>query len=160
MTKKMGLTRGSALLLAVLAGAACAAGAALAAGSADDMITARQAEMKANMKSMKALVSIIKGETPYDTATVQGAAKAIGEAHATAEAAGAWDAASQTGATLKTEAKAEVWTDAEGFAAAWKALDTAAAGVAASTDEAGLKAAFPALGGACKGCHEKFRAAE
>ncbi len=29
--------------------------------------------------------------------------------------------------------------------------------VAATTDEAGFKAAFPAVGAACGGCHEKFR---
>jgi cytochrome c556 len=27
----------------------------------------------------------------------------------------------------------------------------------ATTDEAGFKAAFPAVGAGCQGCHEKFR---
>ena len=140
--------------------AAIGAGAGFAAGSADDMINARQAEMKANTKAMKVLVSMLKGETPYDNATVQGAVKTITDARAASDAAGAWDAASQTGGTVKTGAKPEIWTDAAGFAAAWQNLDKATAQLAASTDEASFKAAFPALGGACKGCHEKFRAAE
>ena len=140
--------------------AAIGAGAGLAAGSADDMINARQAEMKANTKAMKALVSMLKGETPYDNAAVQAAVKTINDARAASDAAGAWDAASQTGGTVKTEAKPEIWTDAAGFAAAWQNLDKATAQLAATTDEAGFKAAFPALGAACKGCHEKFRAAE
>ena len=136
------------------------AGAGLAAGSADDMINARQAEMKVNMKAMKDLVSILKGETKYDAAAVQAAAKSITDAQAEGVAKDVWNASSQTGATVKTGAKAEIWTDAAGFTADWKALDTAVAALAATTDEASFKAAFPALGAACKGCHEKFRQAE
>ena len=136
------------------------AGAGLAAGSADDMINARQAEMKVNMKAMKDLVSILKGETKYDAAAVQAAAKSITDAQAEGVAKDVWNASSQTGATVKTGAKAEIWTDAAGFTADWKTLDTAVAALAATTDEASFKAAFPALGAACKGCHEKFRQAE
>lgn len=148
-----------AMILA-LGVAVVGAGAGLAAGSADDMINARQAEMKANGKAMKVLVSILKGETAYDNAAVQAAVKTITDARAAADAAGAWDAASQTGGTVKTEAKPEVWTDAAGFTAAWQNFDQAVAQLAASTDEASFKAAFPALGASCKGCHEKFRAAD
>lgn len=154
---RMNLARAAMLALGVVV---IGAGAGFAAGSADDMINARQAEMKANTKAMKALVSILKGETPYDNAAVQSAVKTITDARAASDAAGAWDAASQTGATIKTEAKPDVWTDAAGFAAAWQNLDKATAQLAATSDEAGFKAAFPALGAACKGCHEKFRAAE
>lgn len=136
------------------------AGAGLAAGSADDMINARQAEMKVNMKAMKALVSMLKGETPYDAAAVQAAAKSITDAQAEGVAKDVWNASSQTGATVKSGAKPEIWSDAAGFAAAWKDLDTAVAALAATKDQASFKAAFPAVGAACKGCHEKFRAAE
>lgn len=153
----MNLVRAAMLALGVVV---IGAGAGFAAGSADDMINARQAEMKANTKAMKALVSILKGETPYDNAAVQSAVKTITDARAASDAAGAWDAASQTGGTVKTEAKPDVWTDAAGFAAAWQNLDKATAQLAATSDEASFKAAFPALGAACKGCHEKFRAAE
>jgi cytochrome c556 len=135
------------------------AGAAFAA-STDDLIGIRQAEMKTNMKAMKVLVSIIKGETPYDQALVQDAATSIKDAKAESQAKGAWDASTQSGGTVKTGAKTEIWSDAAGFADAWKPLDTAVAGLSAVTDAASLKAAFPALGSACKGCHEKFRAAE
>ena len=124
------------------------------------MINARQAEMKVNMKAMKDLVSMLKGETKYDTAAVQAAAKSITDAQAEGVAKDVWNASSQTGATVKTRCQARIWTDAAGFTAAWKDLDTAVAALAASTDEASFKAAFPALGAACKGCHEKFRHAE
>ena len=149
----------AALALAIGVGI-IGAGAGFAAGTADDMINARQAEMKVNMKAMKDLVSMLKGETKYDTAAVQAAAKSISDAQAEGVAKDVWNASSQTGATVKSGAKPDIWTDQAGFADAWKNLDTAVAALNASTDEASFKAAFPALGGACKGCHEKFRQAE
>ena len=149
----------AALALAVGVGI-IGAGAGFAAGTADDLINARQAEMKVNMKAMKTLVSILKGETPYDAAAVQVAVKSMTDAQAEGVAKDVWNASSQTGATVKTGAKAEIWSDAAGFAAAWKDLDTATAALAATTDAASFKAAFPAVGAACKGCHEKFRQAE
>lgn len=149
----------AALALAVGVGI-IGAGAGFAAGTADDLINARQAEMKINMKAMKAFVSMLKGETPYDAAAVQAAVKSMTDAQAEGVAKDVWNASSQSGATVKTGAKPEIWTDAAGFAAAWKGLDTATAALAATTDEASFKAAFPAVGAACKGCHEKFRQAE
>ncbi|WP_395685228.1 c-type cytochrome [Aestuariivirga sp.] len=148
-----------ALILAIGLGV-IGAGSVLAAGSADDLISARQAEMKVNMKAMKALVAILKGESAYDAAAVQAAVKSMKDARAEGEAQDVWNASAQTGSSVKTEAKPEVWSDAAGFAAAWKSFDDAVAGVEASTDEASFKAAFPALGASCKGCHEKYRAAD
>lgn len=132
-------------------------GIGLAFASADDMIKARQDQMKANGKAMGELVKIMKGESPYDTAAVKAQLDAMGAAYQAAATAGAWSADSNNGATAETWAKPEVWTDAEGFKAAGEALGKAMADLGATTDEAGFKAAFPALGGACKGCHEKFR---
>ncbi len=148
-----------ALILAIGLGIA-GASSVLAAGSADDLINARQAEMKVNMKAMKVLVAILKGEAAYDAAAVQTAVKSMKDARAEGLAQDVWNASTQTGATVKTEAKPEIWSDSAGFAAAWKAYDDALAGLEASTDEASFKAAFPALGASCKGCHEKFRAAD
>jgi cytochrome c556 len=152
-------TMAAALMLA-LGTVAIGAGAVLAAASPDDMINARQSEMKVNMKAMKALVSILKGETPYDNAAVQNAVLLIKDARAEGQTKDVWNAAAQTGTTVKTDAKPEVWSNAAGFAEAWTKFDTAVAGLASSTDMASFKAAFPALGASCKGCHETFRAAE
>jgi len=152
-------TIAAAVALAIGAGI-IGAGAGLAAGTADELITARQAEMKANMAAMKAMVSMLKGETPYDAAAVKAAAKSMADAQAEGVAKGVWDAATQTGATVKTGARPEIWSNAAGFDAAWKTFDTAVAAIAATPDEASFKAAFPAVGAACKGCHETFRAAE
>jgi cytochrome c556 len=126
------------------------------AGPLDDVVTARQACMKANGKSMGTFVPIMKGEAAFD-------AKAVADAIAASNAAcagwaGWWGAGMEKGETVASRAKPEIWTDAAGFAAAGEAYGKAMAGVAAATDEASFKAAFPALGAACQGCHEKFQA--
>jgi len=125
-------------------------------------IEARQACMKANGGMMKVMVPIIKGQKPYDKAAIDAAIAA------SQKACGGWadwwgaDTKPDTaaGKAAKTEAKAEIWSDAAGFEAAGTAYLTAEAAVLASTDEASFKAAFPALGKSCQGCHEKFRQAD
>ena len=58
----------------------------------------------------------------------------------------------------ETRAKAEIWTDAEGFADAVKAVEDAAAGVLAAYENGGdLGGALRDLGGSCKGCHDEYR---
>jgi cytochrome c556 len=64
---------------------------------------------------------------------------------------------------VKTDAKAEVWTDAAGFAAAANRLQVEASKLqqlAAAGDVAGVKAQARMVGGACKNCHDKFRVPE
>ena len=60
-------------------------------------------------------------------------------------------------AASRPEAKANIWTDRATFDAAVVKLQTEATKLAAVTDAAGLKAQFPATGGACKNCHDTFR---
>jgi len=60
----------------------------------------------------------------------------------------------------ETDAKAEVWSDAEGFAEkSAEAKDAAAAFAEAveSGDKAMIMQAFRAVGESCKGCHEAYR---
>ena len=62
---------------------------------------------------------------------------------------------------VKTEAKAEAWTDVAGFAKAAEAYRTEAARLDmvanGPADLAALKGQFRATGGTCKGCHDKYR---
>ncbi len=121
-------------------------------------IEARQACMKANGAMMKVMVPIIKGQKAYDKAAIDAA---IADSQkACAGWAGWWGEDTKPGGAVKTEAKAEIWSDAAGFEAAGKAYMTAEAAVLASTDEASFKAAFPDLGKSCQSCHEKFRQAD
>ena len=136
--------------------ALCCTSAAMADAKAS--IEARQACMKANGAMMKVMVPIIKGEQPYDKAAID--ASIANAQKACGGWADWWGADTKPGGAVKTEAKAEIWSDAAGFEAAGKAYVTAEAAVQASTDEASFKAAFPALGKACQGCHEKFRQAD
>ena len=132
-------------------------GITLAYAAADDQIKARQAEMKGNGKAIGALVAIMKGEAPYDAAVVKASLDAMAAGDAAAGAANAWDASSMEGATIETWAKPEIWAEGSDIGAKYQAWVDARAALAATTDEAGFKAAFPALGAACAGCHEKFR---
>jgi cytochrome c556 len=126
------------------------------AGPMDDAVNARIACMKANGASMGTYVPIMKGEKPFDAAAV---AETIAKTEAACAGwAGWWGPGMEKGETVASRAKPEIWTDAAGFAAAGEAYGKAVAGVKAATDEASFKAAFPALGGACQGCHEKFQA--
>lgn len=134
-----------------------ALGIGLAHAAADDQIKARQAEMKGNGKAMGALVAIMKGEAPYDAAVVKASLDAMAAGDAAAGAANAWDASSMEGATIETWAKPEIWAEGSDIGAKYQAWLDARNALAATSDEAGFKAAFPALGAACKGCHEKFR---
>ena len=63
----------------------------------------------------------------------------------------------------KTDAKPEVWSDAQGFAAAAKRFQAESVKlqqVAATGDGKAAKAQVMAVGGACKGCHDKYRVPE
>jgi cytochrome c556 len=135
-------------------------GVGLAYAGADDMIKARQDQMKANGKAIGELVKIMKGDAPYDAAAVKAQIDAMKAAADTAMAANAWSPDSQNGATVETWTKDEAFTDAAGFKAAYMDLVKAEDAVAATTDEAGFKAAFMTMGGACKACHEKYRRAK
>ena len=128
------------------------------AGPADDAITARKACMKGHGGVMKVAVPIMKGEQSYDAAALKAAYDAEGAA--CADWSKWWGADTQKGETLKTRAAPTIWTDAAGFEAAGGSFYAAALKLQAATDEASFKAAFPAFGAGCQGCHEKFRAAE
>ena len=63
----------------------------------------------------------------------------------------------------KTRAKADIWQNAEDFAAKLRAFQTAARALqlaAAGNNVAAMNARFADLGGACKACHDKYRAEE
>ena len=134
----------------------CFTSAAMADAKAS--IEARQACMKANGAMMKVMVPVIKGQSAYDKAANDAAIAAV-EA-ACGGWANWWGEDTKPGGAVKTEAKLEIWSDPKGFEAAGGAYMTALIAVKASADEASFKAAFPALGKSCQGCHEKFRQAD
>jgi len=134
------------------------AGFAYAAMSADDAIKARKTCMKAgNGGIMGVAVPVMKGEKPFDAAALKAAFENLDKA--CANIGEAFAKGTESG-TEKTGALPAIWTDAEGWKSANDAWVAAATKLRAATDEASFKGAFPAFGAACKGCHEKFRAAQ
>jgi cytochrome c556 len=117
-------------------------------------IEERQALMREDGKAGQELFKMFKGEAAYDAATVKRDGDLI--VKNLEKLATLFPPGSDAGPP-ETYAKAEIWTDPEGFKAAGDAAYKAAKAVADSTDEASFKAAVPALGESCGGCHKKFR---
>lgn len=120
-------------------------------------IETRQASLKDLGASMKTLGDQTKAATPDMAAITEAAAKV--QTHAAA--IGTWfPAGSGPASGVKTEALDTIWSDAAGFEAAVVKLQTEAANInaaAATGDPAAVGAAIPALGGACKNCHDTYR---
>ncbi len=126
-----------------------------AAVAQQDVVKQAQTIMKANGKNAGALVAMIKGEKPYDQATVD---TAIAQLEDTAKKLPTLFPESTKG--LKPEgdysASPKIWEDKAGF-------DEHIASFAKAVTDAKikdldtLKAAFPVIGKQCGGCHETFR---
>lgn len=146
------------LTLMALAAGLCLAGGAVAAVNAKAVIEAREANFKTFGKSMKTMNDNLKSDSPdlaviaSNAATIRGLAPKITT----------WfpkGTGPESG--VKTEARAEIWTDGAGFAAAARRLEPEAAkleALARAGDLAGVRAQVRVVGGTCKGCHDKFKA--
>ena len=142
--------------LSIVAAALLGISATSAFAAGDDKIKARQACMKAQGKAVFGVFfPVMKGEQPYDAAAIKAGLDTMGAA--CADWANFWTEDSMTSTALKTKAKPEIWSDKAGFEAAGNASYQAITALNAATDEASFKAALPAVGAACGGCHEKFR---
>jgi len=124
-----------------------------------DVVKSTQAQMKATGRALGGtLVPMNKGEKPYDQA-------AVDEAFKTLE-----DTAKQLPTMFPASIKAvkfegdyntspKIWEDEAGFKAKIDEYAKAVADAKAKIkDLDSLKANFPALGKACGGCHETYRA--
>jgi cytochrome c556 len=140
----------------LIAAALLGAGTIAAYAAADDTVKLRQDCMKTQGAFMGTAVPMIKGEKPYDRAALDAAWTVMDGP--CSKWSSFWDPAAKQGETLKSYAKAEIWTDTVGFEKVSMDAYNAMTALRASTDEAGFKAAFGAVGASCKGCHDNFRA--
>ncbi len=122
----------------------------------DDIIKERQTCMKTQAGNVFGMMfPMLKGEKPYDAAMVADGFAKMGAA--CANWATYWSDEAK-GGTIPHRSKDEAWTDRAGLEAASAASYTALQALKATTDEASFKAALPAVGAGCQGCHEKFQA--
>lgn len=128
------------------------AGAWGVAGAADSPAHLRHEAMESVQEAFKPLRAIAMKEAPFDAAVVKKSGNAILEN--LTKAHGLFPEGSGGG---DSRAKAEIWSDRAGFDKSMKDAQAAAAAMAAVTEEAGLGPAMKALGGSCKGCHDKYR---
>ena len=114
-------------------------------------VIARKDLMKSMGGAAKTLGGMAGGEVAYDAAAAEAAKQTIIAAAAQIEAKftpNAEDPAS--------EAKAEIWTDWDGFLVKAKALGDAANTFDVASAES-IGAGMGAVGGACKACHTDYR---
>ena len=122
-----------------------------------DAVKQAQTQMKGNGKNAGALAAMVKGEKPYDQATVD---TALAQFEDTVKKFPTLFPESMKG--LKADgdysASAKIWEDKAGFdehiASFGKAV-TEAKGSIKDLDT--LKVALPLIGKQCGGCHETFR---
>lgn len=105
----------------------------------------------------KAMRAAKKGLDGNDVTAVRSAAATI---HEVAPKALNWFPAGTGPDVGKTEARAEIWQQAEQFNTGMKDFQSAAVAfhqTAQGNDVEAMKAAHGKLGGTCKACHDKFR---
>ena len=109
--------------------------------------------------AFKAVRDNSRGDSP-DWAALETAANVVSEASVNQQQ---WFPAGTGPEAGKTRALPEVWTKPADFTAAQKMFEERAPKLLAavkSKDAAAVQAAFKEVGGACKNCHDTFRAPE
>jgi cytochrome c556 len=138
----------------VVGGLVLGAGAVMAQ---QDLVKQNQDTMKANAKNLGAMVAMVKGEKPYDQATVTAALAQLDE---TAKKLPTMFPDSIKGMNPEGDyqVSAKIWDDKAGFKAKIDSFAKVVTDAKAKiTDLDTLKANAPAIGKECGGCHETFR---
>ena len=122
-----------------------------------DIVKQTQTVMKGNGKNAGAMAAMLKGEKPYDQATVD---TALAQFEDTAKKLPTLFPDSIKG--LKADgdysASSKIWEDKAGFDAHIASFAKVVAEAKSKIkDLDSLKATFPAVGKECGGCHETFR---
>jgi cytochrome c556 len=123
-----------------------------------DTIKTRQAEFKKLGRAMKGVNDELRKSSP-NVAALRSNANAM--AAVAGKVRGAFPRGTGPGAGVDTDARPVIWTNPGEFTKRMNVMVNATRGLqkaAASGDVARIKAAFPAVGGSCKGCHDTFRA--
>src|SRR6201991_4453921 len=121
-----------------------------------DAVKMAQDQMKGNGKNAGALAAMVKGEKPYDQATVNAA---LAQFEETVKKFPTLFPESMKG--LKAEgdysSSPKIWEDKAGFSEHIESYGKAENDAKSVKDLAALKVALPAIGKQCGACHETFR---
>jgi len=120
---------------------------------------ARQGQFRILAINLGTLGDMAQGKTEYDAEAAQSAADSL-VAVSMIHQPPLWPEESSAADLDGTRAKAEIWEDWEDFTSKWADLGEAAAAMqtAASGGTEAIGPAMGALGGACKACHDSYRA--
>ena len=116
-----------------------------------------QTAMKNNAKALGGMIAMVKGEKPYDQATVDASFAVLDE---TAKKLPTMFPDSIKGVKVEGDysSSPKVWEDKAGFTAKIQSFAKVVAEAKSKIkDLDSLKATAPAIGKECGGCHETFR---
>lgn len=143
----------------IVAGAALALAAplsAMAQAKPEQLVKQRQSAMTLIAKYWGPIAGMASGKVPYNADVVARNATYLENL-----AQMPWDGFNESTKDVKSAALPAVWAEPKKFQEAADRLQGEAVKLAAAArakDEAGVKAQFGAVGKACGGCHESFRA--
>lgn len=124
-------------------------------------VEARHGQFKILALNLGILGGIARGKIEYDAAVAQSAADSI-VAVSTLGQKAMWVDGTSTDDLMETRAKPAIWENMADFESKWAALGEAATAMAAvaGTGKDAIGPNMGALGGACKACHDTYRAPE
>ncbi|TCS63225.1 c-type cytochrome [Primorskyibacter sedentarius] len=135
-----------------------AGSAALAQGDGSAQIKARQGQMRIIALNLGILGGMAQGKMDYDAEAAQNAADSLAGV-AMVHQPTLWTEGTSSLDVDGTRALPEIWEDNDDFMTKWTAFAdaTVAMQAAAGTGKDAIGPAMGALGGTCKGCHEKYQ---
>ncbi|MCE0504840.1 MULTISPECIES: c-type cytochrome [unclassified Roseivivax] len=125
----------------------------------DAQLKARQGQFRILAINLGILGDMAKGEVDYSAEAAQDAADSI-QAISMVNQPPLWPEGSGADSRDGTRAKAEIWGDFDDFTSKWAALGEQATALQASAGDGreAVGAGLRELGGACKACHDSYRA--
>lgn len=132
-----------------------------ALAEAPQAVKARQGQFNILALNLGVLGGMARGTVEYDAAAAQTAADSLVAISGLSQAA-MWPDGTSADDIAETRAKADIWADMADFESKWAALGEAATAMAAAAGSGreGIGPNMGALGGACKNCHDTYRAPE
>ncbi|MGP6088869.1 c-type cytochrome [Antarctobacter jejuensis] len=132
-----------------------------AIAEAPQAVKARQGQFNIMALNLGVLGGIARGTVDYDAAVAQAAADSL-VAVSTLDQKAMWTDGTSVDDIEETRANAAIWSDMADFEAKWAAFGEAATAMAAvaGTGKDAIGPNMGALGGACKSCHDTYRAPE